>query len=420
VPVPDDDIIIDEDIYEDTDDYVPSVTSSYSQPAAPSLPDRNLSSITSPPLPGRNTPKHTASPAPSLPPRSGGPIAPSPGLPPRNAASAKSSVPNPQDYEATNKAAVKKPAPPPSVEDEELYDDVLVGDTGANESEEMYDDVIIGGENEDAISEDLYDDVVAVTTGATGEPIQDEFYEDMAPGTPNNPDPYVTMEKKGEGGEDELYVDVDEPAKKQQQPKQLDTAKQTNAKSSTFSRMFHKKSVSAGKMSVSLSYKAPKKARFEDKWAVIEGSSLHIYKSSSDKRAQEKISLGDFKLEMGSREAGAGKHAFRLNKGEKTHHFSFKEVTELEDWVGVVKGLVKFAVETKEGGADEEEVYEAKEDHIGDDGELTFKKGTYIRLVRRDSADKWVGQLGTEDQLFEGKIGTFPPDKVQLAEDLYI
>ena len=263
-----------------------------------------------------------------------------------------------------------------------------------------------------------------MATGATEEPIQDEFYEDMAPGTPNTPDPYVTMETKGEEEDEELYVDVEEPAavqpNKKPQQKQPDTARQTSSKSSTFSRMFHKKSVSgkAG-LSGSLSYKAPKKSKFEEKWGAVEGTSLLIYKSSSDKRSQDKISLAECKLEIGSKEAGAGKHAFRLNKGDKTYHFSFKEATDLDEWVGVVKGLVKFAVEAK--GAGGEEVFEAKEDHIGDgDGDLTFKKGTYIRLIHRESDDVWVGQIGTEDQVFEGKIGKFPPDKVQLAEDLYI
>ena len=450
----DDDIIIDEDIYEDTDDFVPSATSSYSyQPPAPSLPDRapslpdrkapSLPDRNVPALPDRNTPKHISPALPGLPPR-GAPTASLPGLPPRNP-SRPTSGSNPQEYEATN--IPKKPAAPPPVmaPDEELYDDVLLTDTGAgDEAEEMYDDVlltdtgagdkaeemyddVIVGENGDAVEEELYDDVVAVTTG-TEEPITEEFYEDMAPHTP---DPYVTMEKKGEGEEDdeELYVDVDpspvvvSPSNKKPPQKQLSAPKQNNTKSTTLSRMFQgkKSTASGGKggLSGSLAYKAPKKTKFDEKWGVVEGNYLFIYKSSSEKRSQDKMPLGDCKLEIGSKEAGAGKFAFRLIKGDKTHHFSFKEASELEEWVGVVKGLVKFAVETG-SVAGEDEVYEAKEDHIGDgEGELTFKKGTYIRLVSKESPDMWVGQIGTEDQVFEGKVGKFPADKVQLAEDLY-
>lgn len=321
------------------------------------------------------------------------------------------------------KKPAAKPPIPPLPTDDDLYDDVLVGNAGADEAEEMYDDVVIT-ENGGIVDEELYDDIIATTTGAEE---QDEFYEDMASGTP---DPYVTMEKKGEEPEDEeLYVDVEEPSAASKKPpqKQLDTAKQSNAAKSggTFSRMFQKKSVSGSKAGLSgpLAYKAPKKSKFEDKWGVIDGSSLLVYKNSSDKKSQDKISLGDCKLELGSTEAGAGKFAFRLSKGEKTYHFSVKEEGELDDWVGIVKGLVKYApVETKQGSVTgEEEVYEAKEDHLADtDREITFKKGTLIRLISKESADMWVGQLGTENQVFEGKVGKFPANKVQFAEDMYI
>ena len=311
----------------------------------------------------------------------------------------------------------KAPAPPPTAGDDELYDDVVVETA---EVEEMYDDVVIG-EGGGAVEEEMYDDVVVEGGGAVEEELyddvvttsgveQDEFYEDMVPG--KSPDPYVTLEKKG-GAEpdegDDLYVDVDEPPKPQ---------KPAASKSGTFSRMLNKKTgKTPGAMSGAVSYKAPKKSKFDSKWAVISGSSLLIHKSASDKKSQDKIPLGECKLEYGSTEAGAGKFAFHLSKGDKVYHLSFKEAGELEEWLGVVKGLVKYAPVD----AGDQEVYVAKEDHIGDsDQEITFKKGTYIRLISVLSPKLWVGQIGTEDQVFEGKTGKFPAHKVELAEDLYM
>lgn len=414
-----DDFLIDEDIYEETDDFLPTMPLPQSpQHAAPSLPDRNPSK------------KLLTSPPPSLPPRSA-PSA-SPGLPPRNASS-KTASHAPRSNETTN-AANKKPvakpaASTPAAEDDELYDDVIVGQNDA-EIDELYDDVVAQDTGEAPIEEDMYDDVVATTTGV---PISDEFYEDMAHGSLD----YVTMEKKEEEPEpgEELYVDVDEPVAQSpslsrksvtQSPSlAIDVQKSNSKGTGTFSRIFNKRGSSGTKLSGMVSYKAPKKSKFDDKWAVIEGSSVIIYKSSTDKRSQDKIALGECRLELGSTEAGAGKFAFHLSKGEKVYHFSLKEATDLEDWVTTVKGLVKYApVEAKGGGdavaSDEQETYQAMEDHIADtDEEITFKKGTYIRLISKDSASLWVGQIGTEEQVFEGKTGKFPANKVELAEDLY-
>ncbi len=451
---PEDDIIIDEDIYEETDDILPA----HPSPVAPSP----LTATTPAPcLPDRNpTKKHATSPPPSLPPRVGGPSSappraggpssapPIPNLPPRNPLKPKL-PPSPQDYEATTKktVAAKLPAPTPvstGGDDDELYDDVVLGGDSA-EVEEMYDDVVVGGDSaeveemyDDVVigesggggeaDEELYDDILAMTSGA--EPVQDEYYEDMAPG---QVDSYVTMEKKGMEAE-ELYVDVDEPpAHTHSMPRKGTSPKQQpHPKTGTFSRMFHKKGTPDHKpgkgISGSLFYKAPKKSKFEEKWGVIEGSHLAIHKSSSDKRSQEKIPLNECRLELGSTEAGAGKFAFHLIKGEKIHHFSLKEATDLEAWVGVVKGLVKYAPVEAPGGSgsgsiveDEEHVvYQAKEDHIAErDGELTFKRGTFIRLIRKESPVLWVGQIGNIDQIFEGKIGEFPSNKVEEAEELY-
>ena len=342
----------------------------------------------------------------------------------------------------------KSPAPPPvsTEDDEELYDDIVVGEADA-EIDETYDDVVVAdsGVGGAAADEELYDDVLATTTGVGTEgegPVQDEYYEDMAPGTV---DSYVTMEKKGAEGGEELYVDVDEPPAHSYSPsparkgsgttgggKDSPKPQSPHPKTGTFSRMFHKKATPDHKagpsLSGHLSYKAPKKSKFEEKWGVIEGSNLAIFKNSSDKRSQEKLPLNECRLELGSTEAGAGKFAFHLCKGDKLYHFSLKEATDLEAWVGVVKGLVKYApVEVTSGSgsgsivADEEHVvYQAKEDHIGDnDGELTFKTGTFIRLIKKESPALWVGQIGNAEQIFEGKIGKFPSSKVEEAEELY-
>lgn len=319
----------------------------------------------------------------------------------------------------------KPPAPAPVDEGEDLYDDVVVG--GDAEVEENYDDVVIGGGDGDT-GEDLYDDVLATSTGAApeenyedmapGENYEDmapgENYEDVAPG--GGADSYVTMEKKVSEEDEELYVDVDEPV--HTTPDKLTPAKQPS-KGGTLSKMFQKKhsvktTGGGGALSGKLSYKAPKKSKFEEKWCSIEGNNLAIYKNSGDKRSQEKIPLSECRLERGSTEAGAGNFAFHLSKGDKVHHFSLKDGTDLEDWVSVLKGLVKYA----EVG--EMEVYQAREDHIGDGpGELTFKKGTYLRLLNKESGEIWFGQIGNQEQVFEGKKGKFPASKVQLAEDLY-
>ena len=408
---PADDIIIDEDIYEDTDDFLPTtmqppVHHSPQHTAAPSLPDRN--------------PPKKSSPPPSLPPRSVPAPSPIPALPPRNPTS-RPGASTPQDYEKTK--AKKAAAPPPMAgEDEELYDDVVVPQDEIEETyddvvvpqaeiEETYDDVVVPTGPQAEADEELYDDVVAMTTGLTGaEP--EENYEDMAPGT--LAEDYVTMEKgvaQPEAGE-ELYVDVDEPVAHSMKPDKP-------SKQASNSKTKKRGSDQRGSLSSTLGYKAPKKSKFDNKWVVIDGGNLVVYKSSGDKRSQEKIALGECKLELGSTEAGAGKFAFRVSKGDKVHHFSLRDNAELDQWVGVVKGLVKYApVEVK---AEEDDIYQAKEDHIAEsDGELTFKKGTYIRLMSRLSPALWVGQIGNEDQVFEGKTGKFPASKVAIAEDLYI
>ena len=393
--------------------------------APPALPDRNpvkKDASPPPPLPSRNAPP---------PPKSIGPS-----LPPRGAKE------EPRQYE-TSKPLAKKPAaapppPPPDVGGEEIYDDVIPGGGGDDqdaEIEETYDDVLVGETDE---MEETYDDVVSATTSTTGgkpkasepEPITEEFYEDMVPGAGDGPqEDYVLMEPGEDVGGEELYVDVDAPppVRTIAQPKpaadQLSSSPRT-PKSGTFSRMFKGKPSSPlterKGHSGAIHHKAPKKSKFEERWAVIDGNFLIISKNQTAKSHQEKLPLSECGLDMGSPDVGPGEHAFRITtKGDRVHHFKLKSRPDFDRWVTIVKGLTKYApIETVSRG--EQEVYEAKEDHIGENaGDLTFKKGTYIRLISKDG-DEWVGQIGNEAHVFEGKIGKFPMSKVSLAEDLYI
>ena len=407
-PSQQDTFAIDEDIYEETDDILPtqSPTHAPSPPQVPSLPSRNPPKASTTNLPG-----------PSLPPRN----APaSPKLPPR----ADPGKEIPQDYEmseAKAKAAVKPPiAPPISANDEdgELYDDVVLGreELVEEEPEELYDDIFTGGQEVE--EEELYDDVIAPKGENEGGPITEEFYEDMAPGSTS--DSYVAMEKMDEMDDDgELYVDVEESLATSK--KKVQDA--SSPKSSITKKFFRKSSSGTGgshaaaALTGNISYKAPKKSKFEDRWGVLEGNNLCIYKTSSDKRSQDKISLGDCRLDIGSTEAGAGKFAFSLNKGDKFYHMSLRDKAELNKWVDVLKGIVKYAPVQMEARVEEEDVYEATQDHIANSSnELTFKKGTYIILLERESSDIWYGHFRDDSK----NKGRFPVSKVQLVEDLYI
>ena len=385
VPV-EDDFIIDEDIYEDTDDL--------NLPGYPS--PRSSSPYTAPSLPDRNPPKVDNTPQPKLPPRNA-PTAPQPQLPPRNAPTLPPRVDLPKSV---------APIPTVAAEDDEIYDDIVPA-----ADEETYDDVVVAP---DAIEEDTYDDVVV---GA--EPITEEYYEEMVPGMVDGPqEDYVVMEHGPDDGDD-LYVDVDHeppPPKIQVVSPPVETAKPI--KSGTFSRK-SKVTPPLLLMSGSVSYRGPKKSKFEEKHATVGDTSLLVYKTSTDKKHQEKIPLSECGLELGSTETGAGEFAFRISKGSKVHHFSVKSKTEQEEWVGVLAKLVKYApVKVNHG---EQQVYETSQDHIAEaDGELTFKKGSFIRLISKETESMWLGQIGNEAQVFDGKTGKFPSDKVVLVEDLYI
>lgn len=398
-PIPsqlEDTFAIDEDIYEETDEILPSMSS--------------MSPTNAPSLPNRNPPKaNTTTSGPSLPPRNA-PTSSSPRLPPR---SSPGKYP-PQDYEMTQSPKLPAKAPPASLpvddEDGELYDDVVLG---GDDVEELYDDVLMGGQEE----EELYDDVLTAVGENEGTAIiTDEFYEDMA-ATSSVPDSYVSLEKQDDDLDSELYVDVEEPIVKK--------ALSVPSPKSSITKMFKKAPISAGgsptTLSGNISYKAPKKSKFEDRWGVLEGSYLLIFKTSSDKRSQDKIPLGDCRLDIGSTEAGAGKFAFSLSKGDKFYHMSVRDQVELNKWVDTLKGIVKYApVQTGALVEEEPEIYEATQDHIANSSdELTFRKGTCILLLEKKTADIWFGQIKDE---FKGsmKKGKFPVSKVQLAENPYI
>ena len=404
---PEDDFIIDEDIYEDTDDLLPPV-SEYQQPVTstvPKLPDRNPNA-----------------PQPALPPRNAPPTQPA--LPPRNAPPTQQSLPpRPTGPPLPARGQLPIPKAPPTVaptsaDDEELYDDIVVGGDEPVIEEDTYDDVVVGGTGGEV--EENYDDVVV----AGKEPITEEYYEDMAPGQTSPQEEYMIMDHGDEESDGELYVDV-EP---EHLPPPATTPSPTPPKTSTspkpkvgsiFSRMFAGKKTASAQVvhSGQVSYRAPKKTKFEERYAKVEDTNLLVYKTSSDKKHQEKVPLSDCALELGSTEAGAGEHALRVTKGGKVHHFSFKGKEELGSWVDVLKKLVKYApVELGE-----QQVYQTTQDHIAEaDDQLTFKKGTFVRLISKDNESIWYGQLGNDAQVFDGKTGKFPAEKVVLADDLYI
>lgn len=379
-----------EDIYEEFDDVIDaiqpeSLSDSFSPEPPPSLPPRNELKEPVPKLPPRNSP------------------ATSPSLPLRGVPKNKS-----QGLETSSAKAPPRPPPP-------------------GEIEELYDDVIPGGGGEGAVDEEFYEDVVVHKVAVEDGP--EENYEDMGPVPDPNDGPqeeYVIMEP-GQEGPEELYDEVSAGA-----PSHAIGAGKTVSQSggafassvtdrvSTISRMFggKKSSLPAKLHSGKLSYKAPGKPKFKEEWCVIEGVFLQFYKSSSDKKSHDRLPLNECSLIVGSTDPGAGEFAFRLTKGDKLHHFGAQSREDLNGWIAVLKDAVKSAVLDI---SESNQVYRATQDHIAETpDQLTFKKGTLLRLVSKDSAVTWTGQLGTESQVFEGAIGKFPCNKVEEAEDLYI
>ena len=377
-----------EDIYEEFDDVIQQDdrSASFSAEPAPSLPPRNELKEPIPKLPPRNSP------------------ASSPSLPPRGIAKNLA-----QQYETT--ITTKPPPRPPSPENvEELYDDVVVK---GDEVEEAYDDVVHQPQNTDG---------------------PEQCYEDMSP-VPNQTDgpqeDYVIMEP-GQEGDEELYDEViaDAPAhaigrgkhvsESNSSPIHAPTEKEKD-RVSTLSRMFggKKSSVPSAKLhSGKLSYKAPEKPKFKEEWCAVEGTVLQFYRSSFDKKAHDSLPINECSLSIGSTEAGAGEFTFRLMKGDTLHLFNAKSKEILNGWIAVLKGIVKSAVLDVPVP---DQVYRAIQDHIAETkDQLTFKKGTFIRLISKDSVVTWTGQLGSESQVFDGAVGKFPCNKVEEAEELYI
>ena len=448
-----------EDIYEDFDDLPDAIPESDSPVHdVPALPQRNPPKQAEPPptLPARNVPPMKVS-SPVLPPRNITSPARNIPSPARNIPSPAHNIPkaptpktssspvpprdnDPVDYEVASPPRAKvgipaRPPPPPTAstprsppnapttidDDDDTYDDV-VGAMGQGEIEETYDDV-----------------VVPTTLAETNSPLSEENYEDMAPGEGEPAEDYVVMEHTQEEGEEgEMYVEVEEDKSPAHAPAQrksiIEQQKQPSSKAGTFSKFFGGKTKStaaagataAKSHSGHLSCKAPKKSKFTDEWCVLDGNTLQFYRSSTDKKPREKLALADLSLKMGSTEAGAGEFSFQLSKGDKVHHFGAKTKEDMEGWVSVLKVIVKSAaiepVDRRSTAMEPvNQVFQATEDHIGEgEDQLTFKKGTYIRLITQMSGDLWIGQLGSEAQVFNGKIGKFPTSKVVLAEDLYI
>ena len=401
-----------EEIYEEFDDPLDAVPEAVSpQQQAPTLPSRNPTKIEpAPALPARN-----------VPPAKNGSPARSTKLP----IPAKSKfVSDVQEYEVASPPARTKvgiparPPPPPTApttapiaDEDDTYDDI-VGVMGQDDIEEAYDDVVTP--------------IATETNPDRSRLMSEENYEDMAPGEDGPTEDYVIMEP-GEGDDEgDLYLEVDDdkpPAYALAQRRGLaNQQKNSSPKTGTFSKIFGGVKGKPGATAAAaitrsqLSYKAPKKTKFSDEWCAVEGSSLQFFKSSTDKKPREKLSINEFDLKIGSTEAGVGDCAFRLTKGDKVHHFSVKTKEELDGWVAALKVITKSA--SIDLG---DSVFQAKEDHIGEgEDQLTFKKGTYIRLITQTSGDMWIGQIGSDAQVFNGKIGKFPTSKAALVEDLYV
>ena len=432
-----------EDIYEDFDDLPDAIPES----------DSPVHEV--PALPQRNPPKQTE-PPPALPTRNAPPLrVNSPVLPPRNIASPARNIPKaptpktssspippkgnePVEYEVASppNAKVGIPARPPPPPTASTARSPPVPPTNIDDDDDTYDDVV-GAMGQGEI-EETYDDVVVPTTLAeTNSPPSEENYEDMAPAEGGPAEDYVVMEHGQEGDEGgEMYVEVDEDKSPAHAPAQrksiIEQQKQPPSKPGAFSKLFGsgkaKPTAAVGATAAKshsgyLSCKPPKKSKFTDEWCVLDGNTLQFYRSSTDKKPREKLALADLSLKMGSTEAGAGEFSFQLSKGDKVHHFSAKTKEDLEGWVSVLKVIVKSAatepVDRRSSAMEPvNQIFQATEDHIGEgEDQLTFKKGTYIRLITQMSGDLWIGQLGNEAQVFNGKIGKFPTSKV---EDLYI
>ena len=348
---------------------------------------------------------------PSLPPR------PSPSLPPRN-----SPTPTPKLTPQLKKTA----APPPTQPDvggEELYEDVVAPPTStanADVAEEMYEDVVAPQGARDKGGEELYEDVVAPPgqTKVPDSPTEDYTEMDIGQGVPED---YVVMEKpKGDEEELEVYCEVDSDSPSHAPVNSITLPPKGVAKSPVGSKIVKPPPPASytPRHSGSLNHKAPKKSKFYEEWCAVEGTNLCFYKNQKEKRASEKLSLNEFDMTYSPADK-EGKFAFRLTKGDRVHHFTPGSKEDLSSWISALRGLAKSA--TLELPSGEQQIYETTKDHTAEsDEQITFKAGSYIRIISRGASDMWIGQLGSTPQVFTGKIGKFPAAKVTLAEDLYI
>lgn len=277
------------------------------------------------------------------------------------------------------------------------------------EGDELYEDVV----PPDQTQEDLYDDVV----GAPGSPAED--YTEMDMGQQEVPEEYVVMERVP--GEDlEVYCEVDQDDPPQTPPVNSITLPPKGVTKASGGGKIVKPPPPASyvpKHTGSLSRKAPNKSRFYEEWCAVEGTNLCTYRNQKDKRTVEKLSLSEY--DMTYYPENDGQFSFQLAKGNKVHEFNLGSKDGFSGWVGALRGLAKSAKMELPPG--EQQVFETTQDHKAEsDEQISFKKGSFIRVISQDSTDFWIGQLGNNSQVFTGKIGKFPVSKVILAEDLYM
>lgn len=281
--------------------------------------------------------------------------------------------------------------------------------------EELYEDIVPQPVQE---VEEEYEDVT--TSGQLDNPAEEYTEMDASAGPQED---YVIMEHGDEEQETYCEVDPDTPPHAVRKGATVTNSPKVPPKSPHAGKgvgSIKKPAPPATyvpKHSGKISHKPPKKSRFYEEWCKMEGTDLCTYRSQTDKHVVEKIPLREFDMHFGPGEGG--KFAFKLTKGDKVHHFNLSSKEDLSGWVGALRGSAKSA--TLELPPGEKEVYQAVQDHTAEtDEQISFKSGAYIRVISHDSAEWWIGQLGTSSQVFSGKIGKFPVSKVTVAEDLYI
>jgi hypothetical protein len=456
----------DQDIYEGLDDIdMPPVNS------MPSLPPRN--EVKNPPAPAPTLPpRKQQEEIPSLPPRppKGNP-APMDYEAPTISPSLSKKPPPPvaaedeELYDDVMGAGQKAMG----VVLEETYDDVEVPGT-EDDAEEMYDDVSNIQQKLPALSKkesasELYEDMDPNQAAATN-------YVKMVP-------PTSQIQEES----DELYVDVDEPPPRPPPPSSASTkiptrppppasvtttttkplsplVKQkteespppsspssikkastlpssrsspssvkktvpTSSKVTNLTKKFSEASTSPttssknkrGLYSETLQYMGPGAKTFASEWIVLEGTTLIFYKGVNEKFSHFRVNLKEANLTLGAPNNSAATNEFHITKSQLTYRFSTNDMQELAAWIGPIASVITKVTPSPDN------LYQALEDHTGQDGELSFKKGEVVWVLGQNNPSTWTGIAGANIKSFNSSNGTFPSNKIghfTATDDMYI